>query len=167
MLRQQLEYLRDSSFVQRYHTRRTIQKDTVGRHSHGVAVLCNVLTEGKASAALLSTALIHDMPEFVVGDLTAPMKRGLPRDFKAHLDIMEEEALHENGYHYPGITEEEHRVLKVADYLEGLIFCQAEIEMGNTSIKYVANTYASYLSSIVSTEIEHAALKIIGGVGYV
>ena len=61
-MRKKLEFILAGTEVTRYHTVRTLVQETVGHHSHGVAMLCLFLAPD-ASANLLKAALVHDLAE--------------------------------------------------------------------------------------------------------
>ena len=69
-----LEFIATGAEVTRYHTVFTINKETVGHHSHGVAMMV-LMIKPDASASLLKAALCHDLSEQVVGDIPSPAKR--------------------------------------------------------------------------------------------
>jgi len=47
-----------------------------------------------------------------------------------------------------GLTAEEARVLSIADKLDGLLYCIAEINMGNSTMLPIAKKYVSYLNDM-------------------
>lgn len=135
--------------VRRYHQRYTAVVDTVGSHSAGVACIVLALYRGTLpSAALLATALTHDLGEQVTGDIPSPVKKSLDAATKKRLEDMEDDLLGGCGLVYH-VTEAEYGVLKFADNLDGFIFCCEEIMRGNTSVINVGDTYRKYLSDIV------------------
>jgi 5'-deoxynucleotidase YfbR-like HD superfamily hydrolase len=145
-----LHLIQRSARVLRYHTEDTLQKQTVGEHTYLVMWWVWVLSGGAPSAALLMAALAHDTPEVVTGDVPAPTKRrvGLRQAYEA----MEDDVYEAIGYAAPALSTQERKLLKLADLLEGLMFCVSEIERGNRMILSVLRNYHNYI-------VEHTTLE--------
>ena len=143
--------LRRAGEVERYHTVGTLRRDTVGTHSHNVAILCYILSEGEPSKDLLMAALLHDIPEVQYGDIPGDMKRVMPEEHLDHLHAAERsflDELHYNyvfGSHFDSLTILEKHILKLSDLFEGLLFCAVERSMGNQSIEFVFRNYSNYI----------------------
>lgn len=154
-LKRQLQLLVRAGWVRRYHNKTVVQVDTVGRHSYLVAWLCWFLTDGRASAALLMAAMAHDVPEAVVSDLSAPVKRLLP----GVLDALEAQVMARLGF--PAfdtyLSDEERYVLKLADKLEGALYCANEVHgLGNRHLAATLERFVSYLHAQGCREGERA-----------
>ena len=123
--------------VKRYHAVPTVELQTIGLHSYGVAVLCLYLTDGTISTALLTAALLHDAPEIVTGDIPFTVKRDAPEIKKALAPI--EDWAHRNVVmHKPELSPEEEAILKLADTIEGYLWCQkTESHMGPVKDRWV------------------------------
>jgi 5'-deoxynucleotidase YfbR-like HD superfamily hydrolase len=139
--------------VLRFHTRPQLHPQNVGHHSYGVAWLCWVLTKEQASAALLMAALSHDLPEFITGDLPSPTKRRIGRGVVSEL---EEEVWRKAGMPVQGfqLTEEERRLLHLADLMEGMMHCVRERSLGNQLLGACYNRYANDARGLLRTEVE-------------
>lgn len=109
--------------VARYHAAPSVQPQTVGLHSYGVAIILLYLTEGTASAALLQAALLHDAPEIFTGDVPFTAKRR-SRNLEVELLELEEQAHNHIVLPFPNLQPSEVALLKLADTLEGLIWCR-------------------------------------------
>lgn len=139
-----VNFLLSGSVVRRFHTVDTIKEDLVGRHSHGVAMLCFAMSE-KPSLDLIMAALSHDLGEQVIGDIPSPTKRALGSGME-RIDAMEENALLDQGLDFhKRLTEEEKAILRVADCLDGMLFCIREAQLGNASISQVFHRYREYI----------------------
>lgn len=143
-----LEFIATGAEVTRYHTVFTINKETVGHHSHGVAMMV-LMIKPDASASLLKAALYHDLAEQVVGDIPSPAKRRF--DLGKRLDELEHSVILEAGIEQPELNDEEVRVLKLADIAQGALFCAREMQLGNVRLIPV---YARYLQYAVEMGIE-------------
>lgn len=113
----------ESGRVLRYHAAPTVAPQTVGQHAWGVMLLVIYLTNGLASRKLLLAAAIHDAAELITGDVPLTAKRDFP-ELKECLTKVEE-AVHQNlvlkAY---DLEPFDAAVLKLADTLEGLLWCQ-------------------------------------------
>jgi 5'-deoxynucleotidase YfbR-like HD superfamily hydrolase len=136
-------FARRGSRVLRYHTHGPIRPDTVGQHSHGVGMLCIVLRAGNPGEALLKAALTHDLAEHVLGDIPSPAKRAMDRQ---KLNTMEHDLLRAARFEVE-LTEFDGWVLKLADILDGMLFCTEELTIGNHSLDDVFETYFDYFES--------------------
>lgn len=130
---------RDAADVDRYHTKRTLRRQTVGQHSFNMIMLIQQVAPGCRKEVLLA-AMHHDLPELKTGDIPGPIKRVHPQ-----LGPLMDEI--ESGL-YPlfrdwGLTHEEETLLKWADRMEGCLWCLEEVRMGNT---YTARTAEKYMS---------------------
>lgn len=109
--------------VARYHAAPTVAPQSVGLHSYGVAVLCLHLCGGCTSAELLQAALLHDAPEIITGDVPYTTKRNSPT-IKHELEQLEEQVYNYDVLPFPKLTQAEVATLKLADTLDGLIWCR-------------------------------------------
>lgn len=125
----------------RFHTLRTIQQDNVAQHSFGVAHLCQLINP-QCSKNLILAALEHDLAEQVTGDMPAPSKRELGVSLR--MSELEDEILHRAGFGVP-LTEEEARILKLADCFQGMLFCIRERSLGNRGVEAVFGRYRGYV----------------------
>ena len=116
-----ISFIFNGGVSKRYHTVDTLKSQDIAAHSFGVAWLCEVLTDGKASKELIMAALAHDLAEHIVGDLPSPSKRALGQHFMNAFDIRENHELLANGVgHYEyRLTKLEARALKMAPNMTG------------------------------------------------
>tara|TARA_Y100001973_G_C5147548_1_gene306251 strand:- start:43 stop:423 length:381 start_codon:yes stop_codon:yes gene_type:complete len=87
-------------------------------------------------AALFHAALLHDVPEQLIGDVPSPTKWAHPRLAK-ELDLAEESFWDTVGVKFPALTTEEQLQLKIADMMELLWYCIEEERLGNKNFKEV------------------------------
>jgi len=120
--------LRDYSAVKRYHILRTHRIQTVGEHSHGVALLV-MQVEPNCTAELLKAALTHDFHERDTGDMPSTAKWLYP-PLAAAMKVAEDawNTAHDMDWHLNG---HERAVLRYCDYLELLLWSAEEYTMGN------------------------------------
>lgn len=137
-LRAQVRAFTRGGQVVRFHTLPQLHPQLIAAHSYGVAWLCWVLTQGAASAELLYAALVHDVPEFLTGDLPHPTKKhvGLGVMHELEQGVMATAHLPE-----PRLSGEEKRVLELADLLEGMLQCARERSLGN---QLLGSVFARY-----------------------
>lgn len=119
---------RDAGAVTRYHTQRTIRRQTVAEHSFGVCMLIRQVWPD-CSRNLLFAAMHHDLPELMTGDIPAPVKRAHPQ-MDTYLEEFEA-SLHPLFYDTVFMDAEELALLKWADTMELVLWCLEEFRMGN------------------------------------
>lgn len=142
LLKEQLLFIRRGGETQRFHSVLTIQADTVGHHSFGVAWWLWLMTGGAARTELIMAGLAHDLSEHQIGDIPAPVKRALG-DARAQIHKMESQLLQAVGLAFE-LTETEQRQLKLADALDGMMFCIRERTLGNLEIVSIYEKFYSY-----------------------
>lgn len=142
-LASQIKFIRSGMNVRRYHQHPTLEIDTVGKHSAGVALFISLIDPTVRKEVLLA-ALCHDLGEWVLGDIPAPTKRLLSDGAKTEIDRIEEEALFAHGC-LVSLTDDEYKLLKICDYLDGLSFCIEETNRGNVSMSSIRDKYLDYL----------------------
>jgi 5'-deoxynucleotidase YfbR-like HD superfamily hydrolase len=156
----QLRFILDGSEVKRYHTVTTIQQETVGHHSHGVAMLCCLLIE--PTPRLLFAALTHDLAEHQLGDLPSPAKRRY--GIGDQVNALEQELLEEAGlFTDEELTPAEARTLKLADIFQGMCFCVREMRLGNVRMNDIFQRYISYAESMNPVGVERDIFNSIKG----
>ena len=144
-MRDKISFMIAGSEVTRYHTVRTLQIETVGHHSHGVAMFCTLITK-EPSANLLKAALFHDLAEHQLGDIPSPAKK----KYGIGEQVNElENALLDSHQLSVELTKEEARILKLADIFQGMMFCLRELELGNGKMREIFERYRSYAEDMV------------------
>lgn len=157
-MKTQLEFFQSGSEVVRYHTVTTLIKETVGHHSHGVAMLCYLINP-RVSARVLLAALQHDLAEAVTGDLPSPAKRAY--GIGQQVSNLEDKLLTDAGLEMPILSDEEHRLMKLADIAQGALFCSRELSLGNRKLRVVFDRYISYAEGMILVGRERDLFNII------
>lgn len=157
-MRSTLEFISAGSEVVRYHTVTTLQRETVGHHSHGVACLVALLNP-EASRELLLAALWHDLAEHQTGDIPSPAKREY--GIGDQVDKLERRLMIEAGVAYPELSAADSRVLKLADIAHGALFCVREMSLGNQRMRAVYNRYMSYAAQMLLAGREKELFNLI------
>jgi 5'-deoxynucleotidase YfbR-like HD superfamily hydrolase len=157
-MKERLDFFAAGADVLRYHTVRTLQQETVGHHSHQVALLCTLI-DPNASRALLMAALLHDLAEQVTGDIPSPAKRQF--GINDQVSAMEAKILRSVGIDFPLLTMEETRTLKLADLAQGAMFCARELTLGNSRMRSVFDRYCSYAHDLVLIGRERELFELI------
>jgi 5'-deoxynucleotidase YfbR-like HD superfamily hydrolase len=130
---EKMRFLRQAAYVKRFHTL-PMGQQTIAHHSYGVAMIIQNFWPDCRKELLLA-ALYHDVPELVTGDTPAPFKWSKP-ELAATLHDFEERFLHEYEWHHE-LTESEKRMLGIADTFDMILYCQEQIEMGNSTFMMV------------------------------
>ncbi len=145
-MRPTLDFILAGAEVVRYHTVTTLQRETVGHHSHGVACLA-LMIDPEASRSLLLAALFHDLAEHQTGDIPSPAKREY--GIGDQVDKLERRLMLEAGIMFPELNPEDARTLKLADIAHGALFCLREMSLGNRRMRAVYDRYMSYAHQMV------------------
>ncbi len=153
-----LDFIISGSDVKRYHTVSTISTETVGHHSHGVALLTALICPF-ASRRVLLAALLHDLAECETGDIPSPAKRRM--NLNEQVSQFEETVLRQHDLVMPYLSDEEKRILKLADIAHGALFCLKEMQMGNSKLREVFERYIAYSSEIEPVENSEQLFNII------
>lgn len=154
-MRNRIEFFLDGAEVERYHTIRTIQRETVGHHSHGVAMFV-VLMGG--SEDTIRAALFHDLAEYLLGDIPAPAKKQY--GIGEQVSELEEEILKTVRFNVE-LGDRSKRLLKFADIFQGMSFCSREVKMGNVKLASVFHRYKSYAEELMPFGVEREILDAI------
>jgi 5'-deoxynucleotidase YfbR-like HD superfamily hydrolase len=131
-IKERIQFAHQGGLVTRFHQHAGHRLNTDAQHSHGVAMMTLFLSEGLPSNTLLLAALTHDLAEQCTGDVPFPTKRAVP-GLKEQLDSMELAHLRAHDLEFP-LTEEERRILNLADSLDGILYCASEVALGNRTL---------------------------------
>jgi 5'-deoxynucleotidase YfbR-like HD superfamily hydrolase len=137
-----LKELYDAGSVTRFHTKRVIKSQTIADHSWGVALIALEIAHDP-SIELVKAVLYHDLAESVTGDTPATAK-WVSNDLKTSLQKLEDNFNKRLGLQTQ-LSEEEEEVLKWADMIELIMYCNSESALGNAAMKAVARTGIDYL----------------------
>lgn len=140
-----LDFITAGAAVSRYHTCDILKPESVGHHSHGVALLCMVI-DPDCSFDLVKAALLHDMAEQRTGDIPSPAKREL--GIGGDLEAIEHRILEENGFAFPNLSDEDQLTLKLADVAHGALKCAREVNMGNSTMRIVYDRFMIYAGQL-------------------
>ena len=159
-MKKSLLFARAGSEVMRYHTLTTLVKETVGHHSHMVAMISHIL-DSQCSREVLLAALTHDLAEQATGDIPSTSKRlyGVGDQVTA----LENTVMTAAGLQFPNLTDYEKRLLKLADIAQGALFCAREISLGNRRMRAAFDNYMSYATGMDLVGIEEELFEIIRG----
>lgn len=141
----QRNFIYEGGSVLRYHIVDTIKSQDVAAHSFGVAWWCEILTVKTASKALIMAALSHDLAEQFTGDIPSPAKRAM--DISSRVAEYEQNHLKEASvYSYmEDLQSGEEFILKLADLLDGMMYCLRERKLGNSNVRIVYARFNSYI----------------------
>jgi len=62
---------------------------------------------------------------------------------------------------FPSLSDKDKRTLKLADIASGAIFCATEVNLGNTKLKKIFDTYMSYARQMVLKGRERLLFDVI------
>ena len=131
-----------SSGVGRFHAAPGLSSQTIAQHSWGVTMLCQYF-DPECRKELVLAALTHDCTEAVTGDIPATAKWQSP-ELKTVLDEIEAKVEKEWGIHFE-LTEQEQRLLKLCDGLEGMNYCLERRRHGEMEASVVFYRWADFI----------------------
>lgn len=150
---ERLLFIYKGAKTKRYHTADTLTSQTVGEHSFGVAWLVALL-HTNPSRHLILAAMAHDLAEHKVGDVSSPTKRQYP-ELKVLIDTAETNLLNEYGLNFEYVlAPSEKRILKLADNMDGMMFCIRERKMGSKFVRNIYRNYYAYTLELLGTDKE-------------
>lgn len=112
-----------ATFTRRWHANPALCHtiDPVAAHSGRMGVLALHLFGATASRELLVACLTHDLGEHATGDVPFDAKKDAA--FRAHLDRLEDAALHKMGMSF-SLSADDQRRLKYLDRLDAYLWAQ-------------------------------------------
>ena len=139
---EKVDTIYDAQFINRYHTVPLGGlRQTVGAHSYAVVVLLDQLWDN-CSKNLLLSALYHDVPEIVLGDIPATAKWSYP-DVQKVFKKAEQKIMKDLDIDFV-LTDRELNRLKMADMLELVMYCH-KLNDSNPRMKLIMQTGVNYL----------------------
>lgn len=127
-----IKQILESGDVMRFHACPHMIKQNMNSHEWGVAILCKYLKED-ITADELMIALTHDSCELITGDIPATLKWSYP-EVKEMLNKIEGSIDMIPAYE---CSKDFRYILKLADYLEGIIYCYNCAMSGNQQAKII------------------------------
>jgi 5'-deoxynucleotidase YfbR-like HD superfamily hydrolase len=152
----QLSFIYAAGETRRFHTQPVLRTQNIADHSWHVAMLLHIMygqDEPGITPVLLMAALCHDAAECRFGDIPSPAKRGMGElmpDFREKWGEMEEAMLEKYALDWNKfLTDDERRQLKLADSMEGAMYCVRELEMGNRMMLTPFLNFVKYIDEII------------------
>lgn len=155
-----LLFIRNGGQVRRWHTMSTIGSESVGRHSHSVALICHFLMDQLESKHLLLAALAHDLPEQMTGDIPGNVKPLFNDNCDNRLDELERDILQVRSLLFQLNTVEENTLL-LADRIDGMLFCLEEAVKGNDAL---AKCFRAYYNAATVISRGQKQLDIVNAI---
>jgi 5'-deoxynucleotidase YfbR-like HD superfamily hydrolase len=140
-LREQIDFAHNGGLTRRYHTRPVIQGDNVAEHSYNTSWLLYLIAGENLKSNMIMAAITHDMAEHIMGDIPAPTKRAFTD--LAQFSVHEDALLEEYGFAFP-LTNNQKRVLKLADIYASVLTCIKERTLGNRHLDDICVKFISY-----------------------
>jgi hypothetical protein len=141
---ERVEFLRQASYVDRFHCSRLIGGYTSHEHTNNMTNMLLVL-HPEPTVRLVKMLQWHDAGEFLSGDIPSPGKRffGLGEVNNQVEQMVREEF----GLEVLDPTEEEVRWLKSLDLVELYLFIQDQVHMGNGFMEPTLLELTNYLDA--------------------
>lgn len=146
--------VRQLSNIQRCATTRRIKNQSVAEHSFYVAIIALLIAEELklelSIGTLLQKAIFHDMEEAITGDIIYPLKHSSVQTNHFFNEAIGEYCRQVFKNHFPDFeqyraiqkyskTGAEGEVIKLADAVELVLYCQEEVSSGNRHMQGVLN----------------------------
>lgn len=149
-----LKMMRSAARVARFHTMPTLHTQSVGEHTFGaMAILMEVC---EPNAFMIRALLYHDSSEVITGDVPSTAKwlrPALEEELKLIEGVVEDRFCTGHG----GLSEDERRILKFCDLMEGALFCLEELSMGNRLTAVIARDYLAAIEKRGLTKVTEKA----------
>ena len=172
--------IRNLEIITRYQTIPVLHKESVAAHvamtgwiSYFIAKEVRNRGAKVNMEKVLEKSLFHDIGEATTGDVVRSVKHS-NKNLLALLDSAEEQSVmnSEKNIGIPGLTAVwkhakdksiEGQIVRLADFLSVVSYCQQELELGNKKIMEVIGEVAKYLVEIADGrgKIENSILKSI------
>jgi 5'-deoxynucleotidase YfbR-like HD superfamily hydrolase len=164
---EQLDFIINGGETVRFHTWPVLRPQRVDSHSYHVAMLCALMAQDEPverghglTVPLLMAALTHDLAEWKVGDMPSPSKRAMPDygdiTFREVWSGMEQDLLAGVGLDWEALlTPKDLRWLKLADNMQGALYCIRERAMGNQLIAEPYSNFRKYIAELMQVNGEN------------
>lgn len=144
------------SVVERWNVTVTIRKQSIAEHSFNVAIISQRIAtqwfgvmDPNVLLDIYKRALGHDAPESITGDPPSYMKRYI--DEESVIADFELDQTFDIGSKWEIVP----IIVKIADYIDALIFLQMEMSLGNRTVVSLFHKtetrFAKYLNEIAKT----------------
>ncbi len=160
--------------IERWSLMRSNQRENIMEHSHMVAVLSHALAvigntyfnKNYDANKIAMVALFHETSEVITGDLPTPIKYFNPEIKTAYKNlekIAENKIIATLPSEMQGVysdiisnhSQDEHRIMKLADKLAAYIKCIEELKLGNMEFKKAHDTIKADLENTNSLELSY------------
>ena len=153
-MKDKIKIIYKGGMVKRYHNRPILHVQNNAEHQYLVASIA-ILLYPEIDKQLLINILWHDIYEYETGDMPWIIKLENPNIKKAIVEIEEKCKIKYNLT--TNLNEQEHHLLKLAEYFECMIFCLEERKLGNTEFNQsfidCINCIADILKKIENKDI--------------
>jgi len=126
--------------TKRFHTSDTLTTQTIAEHSFGVAWICYLISENP-SVNLILAALAHDLPEQHYGDMNGWAKQKTPALGEMINNLEEDLARRYSLFFFDKLSEDEQRILQIADRIDGMMFCIRERVFGSKAVQEIYENF--------------------------
>ncbi|MCX7924112.1 MAG: HD domain-containing protein [Clostridia bacterium] len=145
LTRESIKRLYQLDNIIRYNTFPKFKQESVATHSYYVALftmmICDELdVDSEIHVKAIEMALVHDIPEVVINDVTYAAKKAIPglREMleKHELNILHDMYPRQYAYLNSPTTKEEiaEAIVRLADIISVLQFVDYEVSMGNQNV---------------------------------
>jgi 5'-deoxynucleotidase len=138
----------------RFHNHSGIDKQPISDHQWAVAMIfVQLCGDDIPSHNALMKALTHDVPEYVTGDIPAPVKWENP-GVKVVFDDMERNVEESFGIYYATNLRED-MLIKLADMMEGCWYCIQQMKDGHQAARRPFRLWRRHIDRLVDEYAKH------------
>lgn len=162
--RNRVDVLMQGGNVDRMHTSMCNKHRSVAHHSWGISLLIETLIPVGHYPPfemyyMHRYAVLHDVAELAVGDIPAPVKWELGKDFVKRIDELENEFMAEQGVGDDHITRmltpEQKGVLKIFDLFDLMHHVLEERRMGNSTLDQIFTNCVEAVGGTITHTFGH------------
>lgn len=146
----------DSGGIMRFHACPKMRKQRLSDHMWKVALIAEFLLPNISKNALMY-ALTHDSTELVTGDIPATLKWEFP-EIKDVLKGIESKY----SSAPESISDLEKLVIKLADFIDGMLFCYDSYADGCKEAKVIFQRWQYHLALFIDTEETRKVVESAG-----
>jgi len=156
-----LVVIRNLNHITRFNVRMRLHDENVASHSLFTGFIAYYLADRVREKGLdvdpskaLILGCIHDLEECVLGDVLLPTKHSGLVDRYRDLEVeVKGKILRSLGINID-FSDLERKIVKVADYLEGYLYCIEEVDLGNRFFEDIMSKYKERLEGYVARELD-------------
>lgn len=156
-----LVVIRNLNHISRFNVRMRLHDENVASHSLFTGFIAYYLAKNARENGVdvspenaFILGCIHDIEECILGDILLPTKHsGLVDKYRRLEENFKEKILNSIGIDI-NFSDLEKKIAKVADYLEGYLYCIEEVDLGNRFFEDIMIKYRERIENYVAKNLD-------------